>query len=172
VCVHGGSGKTGTYILNASISLEAHIQTLLNFCACYPWLWLSPSLEGLWCITYYTSGLVDDVIFSHNGHFVAGRVQAYLKVTHQGHHRFLHRSVYSDWLTGDSSEQGRSLMSMSVCSFSRTTWLSVRSAEIRTLIRCKHVCWTRREWGHRKNIENNKIAILQWLVSFSFTTTE
>jgi len=61
-------------------------------------------LHQIFCaVILYTPGLVDDVIFSHNGPCGAGdasRVQ--LKMTHQGGAQISYRSVYWDWLTSGS----------------------------------------------------------------------
>jgi len=35
----------------------------LIFCACYPWLWLGPTLMALRYVMYF--GFMDDVMFSH-----------------------------------------------------------------------------------------------------------
>jgi len=38
--------------LSASISLELHARPSPNFCACYPWPWLSPLLMASWYVVY------------------------------------------------------------------------------------------------------------------------
>jgi len=115
--------NSGTYILYVCISLEPHIQTSPNFVhTAY-----SHVLVLLWqhCSAWFTSGLVDDVICSHNGPYGTvmrvGFVNCVSQCDSPGAARVSHLSVYSYWLTrrqhrpGAESDVYRYLVFFSCC---------------------------------------------------------